>query len=144
MGFPGSSDGKESACSEGDPDLIPGWGRFPRERNDNPLQYSCLENPMDRGDWQVTVHEVSKSWTRLSDFTFTFSLSRGRAAQKRKNNLKTREHRTSLWEILEQISNDLERKRKFRNICTYSPLLSTHLGPKIFTEIKDEASKQTV
>ena len=42
------------------------------EGNGNPLQYSCLENPMDRGAWQATVHAVMKNWTRLSDFTFTF------------------------------------------------------------------------
>ena len=50
-GFPGGSDGKESACNAGDPGLIPGSGRFLGEGNDNPLQYSCLENPMDRGAW---------------------------------------------------------------------------------------------
>ena len=44
---------------------IPGWGRTPGEGNDNPLQYSCLENPMDRGGWQATVHGVAKSWTQL-------------------------------------------------------------------------------
>ena len=63
-GFLGSSVGKESACSAGDPDSIPGWGRSPGEGNGNPLQYSCLENPMDRGVWQVaTVCGVTKSWT---------------------------------------------------------------------------------
>ena len=46
-----------------------------REGNGNPLQYSCLENPMDRGAWQAAVHEVVKSRTRVSDFTFHFSLS---------------------------------------------------------------------
>ena len=61
--FPGSSDGKESACSAGDPGLTPGLGRSPGEGNGNPLQYSCLENPMDRGAWQATVHGVAKSWT---------------------------------------------------------------------------------
>ena len=45
------------------------------EGNGTPLQYSCLENPMDGGAWWATVHGVTKSWTRLSDFTFTFSLS---------------------------------------------------------------------
>ena len=55
------SDGKESACNAGDLDLIPGLGRFPREGNGNPLQYSCLENPMDGGAWQATVHRVAKS-----------------------------------------------------------------------------------
>ena len=48
-GFPGGSDGKEPACNAGDPCLIPGSGRCPEEGNGNPLQYSCLENPMDRG-----------------------------------------------------------------------------------------------
>ena len=47
----GDSDGKESVCSVGDPDLIPGWGRSPGEGNDYALQYSCLENSMDRGAW---------------------------------------------------------------------------------------------
>ena len=60
MGFPHSSVGKESACSAGDPGLIPGLGRSPREGNGNPLQYSCLENPMDRGTWWATVHVVTR------------------------------------------------------------------------------------
>ena len=53
QGFPGDSDGKESACNAGDPGLVPGLGRSPGEGNGNPLQYSCLENPMDRGAWQA-------------------------------------------------------------------------------------------
>ena len=65
MGFPGGSDGKESACSAGDLGSIPGLGRSPLEGNGNPLQYSCLENPMDRGAWQATVHGVAKSQTQL-------------------------------------------------------------------------------
>ena len=63
MGFPGGSDGKESACSAGDLGSISGLGRSPVEGNDNPLQYSCLENPMDRGAWQATVHGIAKSQT---------------------------------------------------------------------------------
>ena len=63
MGFPGSSDGKESACNLEDQGLIPGSGRFPGEENDNPLLYSCLENSMDRGAWQAIVYEVAKSQT---------------------------------------------------------------------------------
>ena len=62
-GFPGASNSKESACNVGDPGLIPGYGRSPGEGNGNPLQYSFLENSMDRGAWQATVHRVSKSWT---------------------------------------------------------------------------------
>ena len=60
QGFPGDSDGKESACNAGDPGLVPGLGRAPGEGNSNPLQYSCLENPIDRGAWQATVHGVRK------------------------------------------------------------------------------------
>ena len=63
MGFPGGSDGKVSACSAGDPGLIPGSGRSPGEGNSNPLQYSCLENPMDGEAWKATVHGVAKSQT---------------------------------------------------------------------------------
>ena len=59
-GFPGRSVGKESACNAGDPGSIPGWGRFSGEGNGNPLQYSRLENPMDRGAWQATVHGITK------------------------------------------------------------------------------------
>ena len=61
--FPGSSAGKESACNAGDPGLIPGLGRSPGERIDYPLQYSCLENSMDRGAWQATVHGIAKNQT---------------------------------------------------------------------------------
>ena len=50
-----------------DPGLIPGWGITPGEENGSPLQYSCLENPMDRGAWRATAHGVTKSWTRPSD-----------------------------------------------------------------------------
>ena len=59
MGFPGGSDGKES-CSAGDPGSIPGSGSFPGGGNGNPLQYSCLGNPMDRGPWRAAVHGVAK------------------------------------------------------------------------------------
>ena len=72
MGFPGGSDGKESAHNVGDLSLIPGLERSPGEGNGNPLQYSCLENPMDRGAWGSTVCRVLKSQTWLRDFTFTF------------------------------------------------------------------------
>ena len=72
-GFPGGSEVKVSASNVGDPGLIPGSGRSPGEGNGNPLQYPCLENPMDGGAWWATVHGVAKSRTRLSYFTFTCS-----------------------------------------------------------------------
>ena len=67
LGFPDSSDGKESACNAGDSGLIPGWRRSPGEGDGYPLQYSGLENSMDRGAWWATVHGVAKSRTQLSD-----------------------------------------------------------------------------
>ena len=63
LGFPGGSEIKVPVCNAGDLGLIPGSGRFPGEGNGNPLQYSCLENLMDRGAWWATVHGVAKSWT---------------------------------------------------------------------------------
>ena len=68
-GFPRGSVGKESTCNAGDPGLIPGWGRSPGEGNGNPLQYSCLENPRDRGAWQATVHGVTRVGHDWSDST---------------------------------------------------------------------------
>ena len=62
-GFPSGSDGKASAYNVGDLGSIPGSGKSPGEGNGNPLQYSCLENSMDRGAWWATVHGVEKSWT---------------------------------------------------------------------------------
>ena len=74
-GFPGGSEVKASTWNAGDPGSIPGSGRSPGEGNGNPLQYSCLENPMEGGAWLATVHGVEKSRTRLSDFTFTFTFT---------------------------------------------------------------------
>ena len=60
LGFPGASEGKESACNEGDLGLIPGLGRSPGEGNGYPLQYSCLENSLNSGAWQATVHGLQR------------------------------------------------------------------------------------
>ena len=70
MGFPGGSDGKAFASNEGDQGSIPWLGRSPGDGNGNPLQYSCLENSMDRGAWWASPWG-RKGQTRLSDFTFT-------------------------------------------------------------------------
>ena len=66
-GFPSSSHGKESSCNAGDLGSIPGSERSLGEGNGNPLQYSCLENPMNRGAWWAIVHGIAKSWTRLNN-----------------------------------------------------------------------------
>ena len=73
LGFSSDSSGKESACSAGGAGLISGSGRFPGEGDGDPLQYSCLGNPMDRGAWQATVHGVEKSQTRLSNWAHTMT-----------------------------------------------------------------------
>ena len=67
--FPGGSDGKAPVHNAGDPGSIPGLGRSPGEGNGTLLQYSCLENPMEGGAWWATVHGVTNSQIRLSDFT---------------------------------------------------------------------------
>ena len=67
MDFPGGSDGKKSACNVVDLGSVPGVGRSPGDGNDNALQYSHLENPMERGAWWATVHGVAKRRTQLSD-----------------------------------------------------------------------------
>ena len=72
IGFPRGSAGKNSTCNAaatGDVGSIPGLGRSPGGRNGNPLQYSCLENPMDRGAWRATVHVVTESQTQLTEHT---------------------------------------------------------------------------
>ena len=71
MGFPGGSDGKESACNVGNQSSIPGSGISPGEEYGKPLHYSCLENSMDRGTWWATVPEVAKSQTGLSTHTYS-------------------------------------------------------------------------
>ena len=74
-GFPGGSEGKAPTCNAGDPGSIPGSGRSPRGGHGNPLQYSCLENPMDGGAWRATAHGVTKRRIRLSDLTSLLSSS---------------------------------------------------------------------
>ena len=69
MGFPGGSVVKNPPVNAGDAELIPGSGRFSREGNGNPLQYSCLGNPMDRGAWRSAVCGVTKSWILLNTHT---------------------------------------------------------------------------
>ena len=70
--FPGGSDGKPCAYNAGDPGSNPGSGRSPGEGNGTPLQYSCLENPMDGGAWWAAVHGVAEGRAQLRDFTSTF------------------------------------------------------------------------
>ena len=70
--FPGGSEDKASACNARDPGLIPGLERSPGDGNGNPLQYSCLENLMDRGAWRATAHGVTESQTQLKQLSTTF------------------------------------------------------------------------
>ena len=75
MDFPFGSGGKESVCNAGDLGSLPGLERSPGEGNGNPLQYSCLENPMDGGAWQATVHQVAKSRMDLLSLLFHHKFS---------------------------------------------------------------------
>ena len=75
LGFPGGSVVENPATNAGDMGLIPGSGRSTEKGNVNLLQYSCLENSVDRGAWWATAHRVTKSWTRLSDWAGTDSYS---------------------------------------------------------------------
>ena len=77
LGFPPGSEGIESACNVEDLSSIPGLERCPGKENGNPLQYSCLENPMDGGAWWATVHRVTKSRTQLSVFTSLLKVNKG-------------------------------------------------------------------
>ena len=72
--FPGGLDSKESSCNAGDRGLIPGLGRSPGEGNGNPLHYSCLENPLDRGDWRTIVHGVTKNWIQQQTLLYHISM----------------------------------------------------------------------
>ena len=87
--FPGGSDGKESACSGGDLGLISGLGRAPGGGHGNPAQYSCLENSMDRGAWQVTVH----SWKESDTTEATEHAHREREAEKTVTEAEQKEER---------------------------------------------------
>ena len=84
LGFPGGSEVKASAWNAGDLGLILGSGRSPGEGNGTPLQYSCLENPVEGGAWWATVHGVAKIRTRMSDFTFTFKARVGWSGRDRR------------------------------------------------------------
>ena len=96
MDCAGGSDSKESACNEGDLGSIPGLGRSPREGNGYPRQYSCLENPTDRGAWWATVHGAEKSWTQRRTNRFTFWGFPGGPAVKTPS-FPFREHGFNLW-----------------------------------------------
>ena len=95
-GFPGGSEVKASACNVGDLGLIPGSGRSPGEETGNPLQYSCLENPMEGEAWW-TSHRVTKSQTRLSDFTFSDFLSFPGGTSGEEHSCQYRRHRFDPW-----------------------------------------------
>ena len=100
MGFPGDSDGKESACNVGDLGSVPGSGRSPRGAHGSPLQYSCLENPMDRGTWWATVHEVAGSQTLLRHFHFRYPFDEKKQSQKHCNRISKNSHiqqKTEIW-----------------------------------------------
>ena len=128
MGFPGSSPGNESTCNAADPGSIPGWGRSPGEGNSNPLQYSFLENPMDRGAWWAAVHGVTKSQTRLSTHIPHADEDVGKPAVSYVGSVWWELRMIQpLWEIVWQFSKKL-------NICSpYDPAFIPEKGKPLST-----------
>ena len=119
MGFPGGSDGKESTCNAGDLGSIPGLGISPGEGNGNPLQYSCLGNPMDGGAWWATVHGAAESQTLQSIVTFTFF--QAQFQQMNKRHKKTKE---PLLPLLKSWEQKVGVRSKTRVLCM-PPALNT-------------------
>ena len=109
-----------NAGDTGDAGLIPDLGRSPRGGNGNPFQYSCLENPMDRGAWQATVYKVTKSQTRLNDFTLTFQL------------LSSAELLVTPWTAAHQapLSMGFSRQEYWSGVPLPSPTSPTGLGKR--------------
>ena len=111
-GFPGGSKVKASACNAGHLGSIPGLGKSPGEGNGNPLQSSCLENPMGGGAGWATVHRVPKSWTRPNDFTFTFTLVRNGG----KEIFRLLDHYTMLLQVLTASAYSIEQKNYVKSV----------------------------
>ena len=125
-GSPCGSDGKAYACNAGDQSSIPGSGRSPAEGNGYPLQYSCLENPMDGGAWWATVHGVAKSQTQLSDFTFTFHLGTSRYQEKKPQKLVKLKFLPGLKHTNNTVTAVVVCSRLFFFLCIYT-LLCRHI-----------------
>ena len=102
MGSLGGSDGKESACTMGDGGSIPRSGRSPGEGNSNSLQYSCLENSMDRGAWWATVHGVTKNQTQVSELALSLfpDLSSEQISSNFRFFFQQKKKKKELWSIL--------------------------------------------
>ena len=121
--FPVGSDSKESVCSAGDPGLIPGLGRSPREGNGNPPQNSCLENPMGRGAWWTTVHGVAR--VRHDCRTRTLSYKAGSHPWPQKSGEAERTQGT-VW-MRREASGSLERQKQLQKVLHLHPS-SEHFG----------------
>ena len=143
--FPGGSDGKESACEVGDLVLIPGLGRSPGEGNGYPLQYSGLENSMDRGTWQATVHGVTKSWT----FSAGLDESGGiKIARRNTNNLRQADDNVLMAKSEEELQSLLMEVKegekaglklnvqKTKNMAS-GPITSWHIDGETMETVKD-------
>ena len=124
------------AYNVGDLGLIPGLGRSSGEGNGNPLQYSCLENPMDRGALWATVQGVAKIRTRLSDFTFTFSAENLQVRREWNDTFKVLKekslpNKTTLLSTLSsrnELKNPFPNKQNLREFITTSPSLQEILN----------------
>ena len=114
LNLPGGSDGKLSACSVGHTGWTPEWGSSSGEWNGSPLQYSCLENPMDRGAWWAMIHGVTENRTWLSGF-HTQALHKALESQK--------------WIVKVFRSNLSSMKTDICNVCTYIAYIASYILP---------------
>ena len=124
MGLPRWLSGKESFCDAGDSGSIPGSGPSLGEGTRYPLQYFCLENPMDRGAWQATVHGVTKSWTRLSNWTTTATVPVWLCGDKKTPLLSVEEELMDAWCLLKNEEQCGLRPYLFLWLKNCSPLSS--------------------
>ena len=115
--FPGGSEVKASAGNAGDLGLLPGSRRSPGEGNGHLLQYCCLDNPIDGGAWWATIYRVTKSRTRLSDFTFTFSMLALRTPWM--NSMKRNVFRRKQYNSTQKVKKKLHKITQYVLFCTY-------------------------
>ena len=123
--FIGGSDGKKSACNAGDLGSILGLWRSSGEENGNPLQYSCPENPMDRGAWWAIAHEIAENWTRLSNSHLTLKWVTVKTAQC--ESLKECPFWYSLWKQEQFCHRDSPKSQRFLGFRR--PLLPPSCSP---------------
>ena len=133
MGLPRWLSSKESACNAGDMISVPGWGRSPGEGNGNSLQYSCLENPMDREAWWVIVHSVAQTWTPLKWLHTHIPLNKTQKLIPLCLPLQNRDHQKDLTS--EKGTFDIPKKKEYHQ-ATRNAIFDLRLSIVCLTSLK--------